>query len=82
MKNRRIRARRESKRIPAPIYEALPYLYGCLGIGLFFWFDSVISFVMGFVLLVSAGLVVLMRNSARKRAFHQRQQRRQRDLWE
>ncbi len=65
--------------IPEPVYEALPYVYACLGVGLLYLLDSGVMAVMGFVLLVSAGLIVYMRNSARKRAYQARLRKKQRD---
>lgn len=65
--------------IPGPVYESLPYVYACLGVGLLYLLDSGVMAVMGVVLLVSAGLIVFMRNSARKRAYHERLRKKQKD---
>ncbi len=64
--------------LPRWAYDALPYLYACLGIGMLYGLGSGVSFVMGFVLLVAAGLVVYMRSSARQRAYLRMQQRKRR----
>ena len=73
---------RSSKaQLPRSLYDSLPYLYACIGVGLLFGLGSGIAFVMGFVLLIAAGLVVYMRSSARDRKYRMMQRRQQRDRW-
>ena len=58
---------RVPSQLPRPLYDALPTLYACLGIGLLYLMGSGIPFVLGIGLLVAAVLVAYMRSSARKK---------------
>lgn len=76
------RPRSSKAKLPRSLYDSLPYLYACIGVGLLFGLGSGIAFVMGFVMLIAAVLVVYMRSSARDRRRRIMMQRRQqRDSW-
>ncbi len=68
--------------LPQPLYEALPYIYACIGVGLLYGLGSGIAFVMGVVMLIVTVLVVYMRSSARSRAYRNKVQRKQRRYWD
>lgn len=43
---------------PRPVYESLPYLYICAGIGAMVYLDTVIAFTSG-LLMSSTGVLIL-----------------------
>jgi O-antigen/teichoic acid export membrane protein len=64
-RNRTFKYYLRAGRLPWPLYDALPTVYACLGVGLLYLLDSDIAFVLGIGLLVAAALVTYMRSSAR-----------------
>jgi uncharacterized membrane protein len=73
---------KKNRRLPRQIYDALPYLYACIGVGLLYGLGSGIAFVMGIVLLIATVLVVYMRSSARDRAHRKDLQHKSRRYWD
>ncbi|MEH6470722.1 MAG: hypothetical protein V7752_05670 [Halopseudomonas sp.] len=73
---------RPRRYMPRSLYDALPYVYACIGIGLLYGLGSGVSFVLGVVLLVAAALVSYMRSSARERAYRKWLEQNQRREWD
>lgn len=52
--------------LPDRIYEMLPYLYAIAGFSTAVYFDTPIGYVSGFLLLLTAGIVWMMRRDYRQ----------------
>ena len=52
--------------LPDRLYEVLPYLYAIAGFATATYFDTPVGFGSGFLLLLTAGLVWLMRRDYRQ----------------
>jgi hypothetical protein len=52
--------------LPDRLYEMLPYLYAVAGFATASYFDTPIGYVSGFLLLLTAGLVWMMRRDYRQ----------------
>ena len=52
--------------LPDKLYELLPHLYALAGLYTAFFFDTPIAYGSGFLLLVTAGLVWMMRRDYRQ----------------
>jgi hypothetical protein len=52
--------------LPDKLYELLPYLYALGGFFTATYFDSPVGYVSGFLLLLTAGLVWIMRRDYRQ----------------
>lgn len=52
--------------LPDRLYEALPYLYALAGFATATYFDTLVGFASGFLLLLTAGLVWMMRRDYRQ----------------
>ena len=51
--------------LPDKLYELLPFLYGLVGIFTFYNFDTAIGHASGVLLMLTAGLVWVMRRDYR-----------------
>jgi hypothetical protein len=52
--------------LPDQLYELLPYIYGLLGIFTLYKFDTALGYGSGILLLITAGLVWVMRRDYRR----------------
>lgn len=52
--------------LPDRIYEVLPYLYAIAGFSTAVYFDTPVGYVSGFLLLLTAGIVWMMRRDYRQ----------------
>ena len=52
--------------LPDKLYELMPYIYGILGIFTLYKFDTAIGYASGVLLLITAGLVWVMRRDYRR----------------
>jgi hypothetical protein len=52
--------------LPDKLYELLPYLYATAGFGTAVYFDTPVGYASGFLLLLTAGLVWMMRRDYRQ----------------
>lgn len=51
---------------PKPVYELLPYLYVCAGIGALLYLDTVMAFVSGLLMSITGVVVLWLRRNYRQ----------------